>query len=177
MRKRPRASKPVPLPAKLKPKERPEINNGKIRTGQTKPFHKSTNIEVEQRIEAAYLLLAQRRTEGQIKATFEKEYNLAYRQTLEYITRARKRIAQESGKPKEQHAMDCLTTYVSLIRDPRSKSSDKIAANKGIVDMLGLKAPTTVTVGAATGSTDAQGQPQAGSITFHLTMDPKEITG
>ena len=133
-------------------------------------------MEAEQRTEAAYLLLAQRRTAGQIKATFEKEYNLAFRQTAEYIARARKRIIAETKKTREEHINDAYHTFVSLIRDPRSTSADKIAANNGIIKLLGLAAPASVVLGAQVG-TDSQGQPQNAPFEIRLTMNPDDITG
>ena len=131
----------APSPDQTKP---PRIKRPVGQPGHRKPYKKPTNIEVEQRIEAAYLLLAQRRVITQIHAIFAKEYGLDWHTTNRYLSRARDRMLKESGSTKAEQRQNSFHTYLSVIRDPRSKSSDKIQAQRSIDDLLALPEPKTV---------------------------------
>ena len=119
-------------------------DGGKIRKGQKKLFAKCTQHQVEERIEAASILLGQRKKIGQIKGIFERDYGINYRQTVIYITRARERMAAEYGKTRVEFRNDSLGTYLAIIADSLSKPSDKIQAQRSIDDLLGLRIPSTV---------------------------------
>ena len=119
-------------------------DGGKIRQGQKKLFVRCTQLQVEERIEAASILLGQRKKIGQIKAIFEHDYNISYRQTAAYIARAREQMAAEHGKTRAEFRNDSLDTYLAIIADSRSKSSDKIQAQRSIDELLGLRLASRV---------------------------------
>ena len=138
---------------KIKPFKEPVI-----RKGQKVPYHKATAQEVERRVEMTIALLGRHAHRGQIHDYFRKlktpdgsPLALNWRTTDVYIARARKRMIEESGKPKESHRLDSYHTYWSIIRDPKASNTDRLSAQSRIDRLLGLEEPQRREVTGAAG--------------------------
>jgi len=56
------------------------------------------------------------------------------------ISAARAQMLEDSDRPREEHQADAIEFYKSVLRDPKAKTSSKIAARARIDSILGLGA-------------------------------------
>ena len=129
-----------------------------IRKGTTRAYVQPTDLEIQQRIDTAYVLLAKRVTRSQVHAIFEKQFHVTFRTADAYLRRAKMRMLEEAGKSRQEQRSDSLNTYLAVIRDLNARHGDIISAQRCVDDLLGLKEPTIHRV------TDGEGKPIAPTV-------------
>jgi hypothetical protein len=123
------------------------MSKGIIRAHNKKPFAKSTEEEVEQRIQYVEELL---RTgpilKHKLKDKIKKKFKVDWRQANEYIASARARLLLHVQKLKEEHRADSIAWWEGNLLDKKYSNQEKQTARKQIDDLLGLKQPTQLQV-------------------------------
>jgi hypothetical protein len=102
---------------------------------------KSTAAEIEKRIETCEMLIARRVTKTQIHAAMLQKFNIGWRQADRYAARARDRLMKRAGRSKDELRCESLALYESVIQSSNARTQDRIAAQREIDDLYGLKAP------------------------------------
>lgn len=95
----------------------------------------------EESIAFAELAYSRRLHKHAIKALLRQQFALSARSCERVLARARERILERTGKPKDEHRMDSLMFYDSIIRDSAAQIRYKILAQERIDKLLGLEAP------------------------------------
>lgn len=116
-----------------------ETPAGKIRPHQRTPYRKASAEEVEQRVELCAQLICQQATMGQIKKVFREKFNLNYRAVYIYIARARKYLAVQAGRSKDDMRREGVGLLQSIIRTGTTK--EKLAAEKRLAEIFGYDSP------------------------------------
>ena len=116
-----------------------ETPAGKIRPQQRTPYRKSTREEVEQRVELCAQLICQQATMGQIKKVFREKFSLDFRTVPMYVSRARKYLAVQAGRSKDDMRREGVGLLQSIIRTGTTK--EKLAAEKRLAEIFGYDSP------------------------------------
>jgi hypothetical protein len=112
-----------------------------IRRGTTKPYVKSTQDEVQRRIEEAVMLLGQSATTGMVKAALIAKYGVNWQMALVYIDRAKKLMLSRANMSKEDVKAEALAFYDRMILSKSVKDSDKLKARQRKDEIFGIDAP------------------------------------
>lgn len=144
--KPPVAEKSTPTPA------------GVIRRGQRRPYRKSTNEEMEQRISEVADFIASKPFihNGEIKAWIKDTYGIDWWQANLYIKRARLLIAKRSKITKAE-AKDLVVNFLfNTMRD--GTKGEALKASEQVAKVFGLEAPKNLRLG------DPDGKPMAPAV-------------
>ena len=85
---------------------------------------------MEQRIEFTSYLLSRRLYKSDIKKQLARRYNLGSRACEDYISRARAKLVENSQRPREEHRIDSISFYESILRAPDTDMRYKMAAQE-----------------------------------------------
>ena len=127
-----------------------------IRPGQRKPFKKCTQQQVEERIEFTATLVARQFKKHEIFKALKQRYNLEYRQSAEYITRAKAFLTKQAtmSKPEAKE----LAINVLLDNMKNGKPSERTGAVRVFAEITGINEPNNLRVG------DPNGKPLAPAV-------------
>jgi hypothetical protein len=101
--------------------------------------------ELEERIDFAAHLIASKRYPSDVKRLLKKQYKISRAQAERYMSRARDVVVGWSGKTKEEHRVESLALYESIIR--KSVDDDRRMNAQARIDrLLGLEAPAEMNV-------------------------------
>lgn len=129
------AAKPYKKP---KGKSR-KTDEGYIRPGDSKVLTKATNAQLRERFAAVISLLNRRITRHEIHLAIKQQYGVEWRQTENYISRAREMMAEAANKPRQQMITEADRFYENMLRN--SNPSVALAAQREIRELFGLDAP------------------------------------
>jgi len=118
-----------------------------IRRGQRTLFRKATNAQVQERTEWLALKIAIQPTlkDGEICRMMRDRYGIKYRQTAEYVARAKRLLHDRSNLTKEQAKQVGVNALLDQIQN--EKGSARTAALRLWTDIFGFAAPTRLNVG------------------------------
>ncbi len=85
-------------------------------------------------------LLEDRHNRSEIENIVGRHFRIKPVTVCKYLTKARKRLVEQTGKPKEEHIQDAYAFYVSVVRDKKQAMSDRLKAAGRIDKLLGLEA-------------------------------------
>jgi hypothetical protein len=111
----------------------------KPRKPAAKPYRKTTNAELEERVTFVARLLSNGLFKSQIKKLIREKYGVCTRTAEEYIGKARKELRKRFGKDKKGHQTDSYSMYRSVVADPNNLVSDRLKAQERIDKLLGLE--------------------------------------
>lgn len=100
--------------------------------------------QLQERIEFTFFLLCRRLYKGDIKRILAKKYSVCPRTCEDYIARARATLLTESGKTQEEHRLESLRFYESIIAGDglgESTLRDRLHAQERIDKLFGLESP------------------------------------
>lgn len=100
-----------------------------------------TKEEIEEREDFAFELLSRALLKSQIKTLFIKKYACTARTFEKYLSRARARMIELSGKDKAEHIQDAIAFYTSAMRNGEATVREKILARQALDALLALNAP------------------------------------
>lgn len=123
-----------------KRRPKPDHHSRNVRPGKAtgiKPTAKDYGKRVQQCIE----LLALRRTRHEIIAAMTAEYGVHWQTVDRYLLRAREVMLERSQRPKRDHIADAFSLYENVIKDPMATRKERLQAQDGLNDLLGLRAP------------------------------------
>lgn len=133
-----------------KPQSKPD-QGGIIRSGQKRPYKKATQEQVEERIAFVDLLLFSRRTrKAQIHKVMLIKYGIDWRQTDNYIARARDNRLEMLRQTKEYHRCNSLALYEQILSTGTPR--EKIMSQERIDKLLGLESPRSISLGGIEGA-------------------------
>ncbi len=121
------------------------------------PGSKPSALQMEQRITEVEMLLSLGSRRTQIHAAMEAKYNIDWRTTDRYMSRARANLVKRSQKPKEEHCLDSFNFYQAIALNSAARPSDRITARKRIDELFGLDAPRRTEISGPEGSPIAFG--------------------
>jgi hypothetical protein len=125
---------------------------------KTKPG-KAAAREIDGRIEQLATVIGSKRfTKSEIRRYCKVQWNVEWRQADRYWTRARELLCKLADRSKMEFKSDALALYEGIIKSPKTKVRDKIAAQAEINAIIGLYAPRGYRVG------DEQGKPLAAAV-------------
>lgn len=104
-------------------------------------LNKPDKIELESRYEYTVFLISRRLYKSDIKRALMRKYNISARTCENYMAEARRRMVDASGRSRDDHRLDSLKFYESIIAGPDGDLRDKIYAQSRIDWLLGLEAP------------------------------------
>jgi hypothetical protein len=104
-----------------------------------KPYVKPTVEEYEQRVAYAEFLLCRRIYKCDIKRLMKKKFNVTARAVEDYLSRAKEKLRDKSGKTRAEHQIDSLQFYESVLNGPDSTLRDRMDAQARIDKLLGLE--------------------------------------
>lgn len=98
-------------------------------------------------IDFVAMLLKRRARKSHIKRRVNEEFfkdNPVGARTIEnYIARARILLIEISGKSKQDHRIDAILVYDSVITDPAATTAERLKAQEGLRQLLNLDEPPT----------------------------------
>ena len=97
--------------------------------------------ELETRLEYTMFLMSRRLYKSDIKRSLMRKYNVSARTCENYMAEARRRMIESSGKSRDEHRMESLKFYESIIAGPDGDLRDRVYAKSRIDWLLGLEAP------------------------------------
>lgn len=97
--------------------------------------------ETQSRVEYTAFLLARRIYKSDIKRLLMRKYNIKARMCEIYISKAKELLIQDSGQTREQHRLQSLRFYESVLGGPDAELRDRMWAQERIDRLLGLEAP------------------------------------
>ena len=103
---------------------------------------KSDPDELEARYEFTGFLLSRRLYKSDIKRNLMRKYSVSSRTCETYLAEAKRRMVDRSGRSRDEHRMDSLAFYESIVSGPESDIRDKMNAQTRIDWLLGLEAPS-----------------------------------
>ncbi len=113
---------------------------------------KTGRDELERRIEFTIFLLFRRLPKGKVKQQLRSMYKVDARTAERYLARARRRLVEESGRPQEEHRLDALRFFESVVSGPDATLSERMHAQAEICHLLGLYAPKRLAHGGDAGA-------------------------
>jgi hypothetical protein len=99
-----------------------------------------SNKELDERYEFTATLLGLGLTKGVVKKRLIEAYRISPRQVENYITRARTLLVEWSGQSKEEHYVEALGFYRSVIQGAGG-IKDKLQARERLDTLLDLEPP------------------------------------
>lgn len=115
---------------------------------------RSTDEEIEERIQFTLGLLAQGFFKSTIKKMVREKFGDVDARTVEfYLSRSREILVEALRQDRESHKSSALGFYQSVLTDPEVKIGDKIRAQSRIDFILGLNSPAKVSFTDADGKT------------------------
>ena len=119
----------------------PAKDNGKIRPGQKRPFHRGTSKEIEKRVEFICLCIGKGLTKYAMKQAFRSQFgDMSARQIENYIARAREIIVKQSNRSRDEVRADSLAFYRNIIATEKAPVV-RIKAQERIDQIYGIDAP------------------------------------
>ena len=105
--------------------------------------HRSTQAELQEREDFAYMLLSRCLLKSQVKAQLRKKFGdgLHHSTIEEYIRRARDRMLVEANRGKDVFRAESLAFYHAMLLDSNATINEKINARARIDRILGVDAP------------------------------------
>lgn len=100
-----------------------------------------TRVEHAKRIEFVRNMLASGFSKGEIKTVTKATYGIKSSTVGRYVSRARERMLQETGKQKAEHVADSYEFYRKIQANPDEKSIVRLKARERIDKLLGLETP------------------------------------
>lgn len=125
-----------------------------------RPRRRARSAEVFERVTEVAHWLGAGLPEWKAKKQIQSKWEVRPRQAMHYLALARKRLVEAIGKPIQELQAEAYARYLAIFDDKQAKPADRVRANKGIVELLGLAAPKCLRV---------QGDPA------DSTMKPEEI--
>jgi ribosomal protein L23 len=122
---------------KKKPKR---IRAGKT-TARGTPRILPTTEEVSQRIEECKDMLLIGMTKSEIKAAINEKYGIEARQCEDYLSEAKKRACERTGKSRKALRNDSYALYMSIATDETAPPLVRIKAQERVDRLLGLESP------------------------------------
>lgn len=110
---------------------------------ERKPYVKPTVEEYEQRVAYAEFLLCRRIYKCDIKRLMKKKFNVTARAVEDYLSRAKAKLRDRSGKTRAEHQIDSLQFYESVLNGPDSTLRDRMDAQSRIDRLMGLEDGST----------------------------------
>jgi len=145
-------------------------NNSQFRNASATPPKAKrslcTKSEHRKRIDHVVTLLSMGTRSGDVKRALKATYQISGRQAERYMSRARKKILDETGKPRQEHIADSYSIYKQIVEKTGSEQI-KLKARARIDKLLGLDAPKRHEVSG----------PDAGPISAEVTMVRKAMKG
>lgn len=123
-----------------------------VRPGQRRPFRKSTNAEMQRRIEwlALKISIQPNLHEGDLRALCRAEYGVHWLTAKEYIIRAKALIQDRAKITREQAKCIGVNALLDMIQN--ETGAQRVAALRLWVDVFGLAAHTQMRVGDPQGN-------------------------
>lgn len=115
-----------------------------IRAGQKKPFRKSTQREIDSRIDRIATCIARGNSSREIREICRREFQIEFRQTAEYIARARSLLADESGITREQARAESIRYWRTAMNDEKRTPRERDEARRNLDLIYGTHAPRAV---------------------------------
>jgi hypothetical protein len=122
------------------------------------PGQRCTTEKAQERTEFVQGLLAEGLPTGQIKRQLAEKYGIAFRQSAEYIARAREENLRVIGIPRPEAVANSYNFYRAMMGNRDNKARDRIEACTRIDKLLGLelKLPPLEVLSAHLGITTQQ---------------------
>ena len=140
-----------------KPRPKPDHRSRNV-TPQAPTGIKPTAAQVQQRIQQCIELLALRRTRSEITDHLCKLHGISWQTVSNYLGRARKLMLERSQRPKHDHIADAFALYENVIKDSSATKKERLAAQMGLNDLLGLNAPKRAEISGPEGAPIAVGE-------------------
>lgn len=128
---------------------------------------KPTREQYRERVDICAKMLAARVRTGDIKRVLKVKYGVTRSTVQRYLSRARKQMLLETGKPKVEHVADAFCFYDSVKADQNQDIRARLVAQEGIVNLLGLAdrfgprgGDVTVNVGVAVKTEELLREPE-----------------
>ncbi len=128
---------------KGKPRPKPDHHSKNTGPGKSSGI-KSTAEEVKHRVQQCVELFALRRTKHEIIAAITKQYGVHWRTADEYTVRARNLMMERAQRPKSEFVADAIGLYENVIKSADATKKDRLSAQMGLNNLLGLDAPKQV---------------------------------
>jgi hypothetical protein len=129
----------------------PDNRQGKIRRGQRKPYRKSSNAVLAERIAQVVTFLERDAlaSDAEIKAFIKEHFGVEWRQAMVYLSRAREEINRRSNMTHATARSIVVPTLLHKIKN----GSDQIAlrALEQLARIFGLYAPAKTELTGADG--------------------------
>ncbi|MEM1225948.1 MAG: hypothetical protein AAGJ40_09625 [Planctomycetota bacterium] len=118
----------------------------------------TTEDEMDERIRYTASLLYRGLFKSQIKKELRTKYSVDARTVERYLSRAREEMLVELRDTRDNHKASSLKFYQSVLSDPKATFSNKIQAQKRIDFILGLHAPTQLSITDVDGKSLSPGE-------------------
>jgi hypothetical protein len=108
-----------------------------------------SDAELEKRIEWTAMVLGSGLPYCEVKRQVMVQFGCVRRTAETYIARARKLLIKWSGQTKEEHFVEGVAFWRTIIQDPRSTLRARMDARRELDALFGLHAPREVAVGGS----------------------------
>lgn len=108
------------------------------------PHVKPSKEEKAKQQQYVYELLQKGVLAGEVKRLVSSSSGCSPRTVEAYISRARAKMREESGRDDDEHRSDAFHFYNSILTDKDASHRDKIRARERIDKLLGLDKPVIV---------------------------------
>lgn len=118
-----------------------------VKSGQRKRFKKATNDEVKDRVEwlALKLAIQPNLKECEVNRLMKEKFDIEYRQTAEYTTRAKQLLQDRADITKEQAKKIGVSALLDTIQN--GAASERNSALRLWADIFGYEIPKQLRVG------------------------------
>jgi hypothetical protein len=125
--------------------------NGKIRRGQKKPYRKSSNAVLGERIASVICFLERdaMATDAEIKAFIKEQFNVEWRQAFVYMQRAREEITKRANMSKDKAREIVVSSLLHKIKHGSDMVS--LRALEQLAKIIGLYASAKLELTGAEG--------------------------
>ena len=142
-----------------KGKPRPKPDHHSKNTGPGKPSGiKSTDEEIKRMVQQCVELIALRRTKHEIMAAMCRQYGVSARTAEEYTSRARLLMEERANRPKKDFVQEAIGLYENVIKDAQAPRRERLIAQMGLNELLGLNAPKRAEISGPEGAPIAFGE-------------------
>lgn len=115
-------------------------------TKSRSPVKRAKSAEVYERVIEVAQWLGAGLPDWKAKKQIQSKWGVGHRQAMNYLLLARKRLIEAIGKPTQELRAEAYARYMKVFDDDQAKPADWVRANKGIVELLGLAAPTCLRI-------------------------------
>ncbi len=119
---------------------------GIIRPGQKTPYHRSTEDQIDQMLDTVQELVDRRFRKGKIHAYMLEKFGIQWRQTENYVARARARQLLHIRQTKEVLRSGSAAFYLSKMETATSERDQLFAAER-YDKLLGLELMKSIGIG------------------------------